>query len=117
MTTELDMNPRFDVTMALAAMNRGGPAALPSLDPAEVRCPRALASNRLFVRRWAARRQRPGEHWNYLETIDLVDDELARMGCSAEEARGCGLAACVVCNPRACNRCGGLVGGACEVPA
>jgi hypothetical protein len=111
---ELDLDPDFDAVLA-RAMARLGPSALDWLGPSEPPCGRALASNRLFLRRWAARRQRPGESWGWLDTFDLVDEELARMGASAEEARGCGCYDCHICHPRVCEDCGGIVAGACAV--
>ena len=40
------------------------------------------------------------------ELLPLIDEELTRMGASAEEARGCGCYDCAVCNPPRCERCG-----------
>lgn len=102
---ELDLDPDFDAVLARAMCNLGVGPILALLEQAEPPCCRAAASNRLDIRRWAARRQRGGESWSYLDTLDLIDDELARMGASAEQARGCG--SCLVCSPPAGGSCGG----------
>jgi hypothetical protein len=111
MTTEadvvLDLADDFDEALARAMANRGADPVLALLEPADPPCCRATALNRLRIRRHAARRQRPGESWSYLDILGLVDDELARMKASADESRGCG--SCIACDPPRCGRCGGQV--------
>jgi hypothetical protein len=80
-------------------------------------CARARTSNRLMARRWAAKPPAPGTGYSIFEHLHLVDDELERMGVSAEEAQGCQADSCPVCNPPVCGRCGGLGGDPCGLPA
>jgi hypothetical protein len=101
----LDLSDDFDAVLAMAIVNFG-PPIVACLEPSDPPCHRLLASNRLFLRRWAARRQRRGESWSYADTLDLVDAELGRMGASAEEAKGCG--SCHVCHPKTCEERGGI---------
>jgi hypothetical protein len=91
--------------LARAAHDLGPAPVLELLGPTDPRCCRAAASHRLHIRRWAARRQRGGESWSYLDTLHLIDAELARMKASAEEASGC--RTCIVCRPPECGSCGG----------
>lgn len=103
---ELDLDPNFDDVTSRAMRNFGIDPILDLLRPST--CSRSMASNRLYVRRWAVRRQRPGESWPSTDHLHLIDEELARMGASAEEAKGCMCYSCVVCNPPTCSRCGGI---------
>ena len=85
MSLDLDLDPDFHAVLARARVN-----GMPEMetDPSVDICPRGCASNRLFARRYAVRRQAPGESGSYLEHLHLVDDELARMGLDGAEASG-----------------------------
>lgn len=76
-TSTLDLRPDFDAVLA-RALARHGEWVL-GLLPAGGCC-RAVASNRLFIRRYAAGSPAPGECWTFFEHLDLIDEELARMG-------------------------------------
>jgi hypothetical protein len=113
-TLELDEGPYADVLER--AIRRHGEGAFSV--PVEPTCCRALASNRLFVRRYAVGSPgsgMPGDKpgWSYLDHLHLIDAELGRMGV---EAGPCANPACVVCHPPACPRCGGIAAGSCELP-
>ena len=115
---ELDLDDDFAAVVARATRNLSVEAIrdiLRRAEPGEVPCCRRIASNVLLVRRWAARPQRPGEHWSHRDTLELIDAELERMAIPAGERRGCGRHDCVVCNPPpAHSSCGG---SSCAVPA
>src|SRR6516162_4531147 len=88
---ELDLDDDFAAVVARATRNLSVEAIrdiLRRAEPGEVPCCRRIASNVLLVRRWAARPQRPGEHWSHRDTLELIDAELERMAIPAGERRG-----------------------------
>lgn len=109
---ELDMDDDICAVLGRAAARWGD--GMPSIEAADVPCARARASNRLHARRLAARAQRPGESWSWLDHFALIPDELRRMG--LDGAEGCGEPHCVICNTRPCPSCAGL-GGSRATPA
>jgi hypothetical protein len=92
------LHDRFSFLLAFVrAARRHGTAASDLIaGPEALRCPRAMAAGRLAVRAMAAGAC-PGCAWPPDDAA--VDAELARMGASAEESRGCGCDDCRACHP------------------
>ena len=78
----LDMNPDFDAVLA-RAVARMGPSVRDGLDAP---CPRARASARLWVRRYAVGQPEPGgPAWLWWHHWPLIGAELERMGLAGAE--------------------------------
>lgn len=107
----------FPVVRARALARVG--KAMPETDPAVMPCARALASNRLWIRRYAMGLPPQGTGWSYRDHLHLIDQEIGRMREDGSLAicdpdyletwlRGCGSSPCLFCHPPTCQKCGGV---------